>query len=131
MTPVLEVVRDLLNGSVHDASHLFVAVIDPVVEVDLVVLTESIDAVKESSAAVDDLVGLIGPVNVVGGRSGEEVEENGPATMRDVGKVEAPLDASSATRIRRRYCPWPLSTGTAMTGNIVSPTFIGVPPIAP
>ena len=50
----------------------------PVVEVDLVVLAESIDAVEESSAALDDLVGLVGPVDVVGRRPGEEVEEAQP-----------------------------------------------------
>src|ERR1035438_7401063 len=28
--------------------------------------------------------------------SGEEVEESGPATVREVGKIEAPIDASGA-----------------------------------
>ena len=57
------------------ASYLDVALVDAFVEVDLVVLTQSIDAVEESAAAVDDLVGLVGPVDVVGRRSDEEVEE--------------------------------------------------------
>ena len=78
VTPVLEVVRDLVDRAMHRSSNLDVALVDAVVEVDLVVLTQSIDAVEESSAPVDDLVSLVGPVDVVGRRSGEEVEEAQP-----------------------------------------------------
>src|SRR5665213_1330604 len=76
MTPMLEIVRDLFNRSVHGAPDLFVAVIDAVVEVDLVVLAQSIDAVEESSAAVNDLVGLVGPVAVVSRWAHEEMKES-------------------------------------------------------
>jgi len=76
------------------SANIDVTFVDIVVEVDLVVLGESVEPIKESTTAVNDLVGLVIPVEVVGGRSREKVEEPktiGPTVSKYSGRDEVAL----------------------------------------
>ena len=75
VAPTIKVAGDARDGAVRRLANREVALVGRLVKAHVVKLAETIEALEEAPAALDHVIGLVGPVQVVPRRAGEEVIE--------------------------------------------------------